>query len=545
MKESVSESAGRAWGAVVNKTTSHPFLRAERRDPVCLPSAADRHDPAERGSSPAQTHRAMSTRETWPASQLLLQPHLLSLIQLCLVNIWMCPNLHESTGKSVFAHRQEMPRFPVPLMFLKPFPRRLAFKQNRVQKYGFWKRVSQKHLGGGQHWGRAEDMSVFLGGRGMISAAGQSGPLQLLSRSVPWCSAALHQQGKRNSTAIPRRQTLILQFACWPDVGVNPEGFTRLLMESGAGYQRVPPSFFITLWSLFIFSTSSSEGGGCSGTHLHADTHQMNSGLMMKQLFSPHGSKRVSAVTPDLFPETTLLPSLPAIPSPRTSSAAQQLRRRRSSVGYAASKPLPLGSACRRGPHRGSMEVGMRVVRGLDWKWGNQDDGEGHLGTVVEIGRQGSTTTPDKTVVVQWDSGTRTNYRTGYQGAFDLLLYDNAQIGKHPDRKRRASEFKCLLKGLKFILCCCTTQAHEMYIVSLFCRKYTRCFSLWTERERVQRSLWSLSDGAALQMFSENMMLQASAAVLRVLRFQKLRIHKFSGENRRFTKRLCSCFCSS
>uniref|UniRef100_A0A8C7WHZ9 E3 ubiquitin-protein ligase MIB2 n=1 Tax=Oncorhynchus mykiss TaxID=8022 RepID=A0A8C7WHZ9_ONCMY len=78
---------------------------------------------------------------------------------------------------------------------------------------------------------------------------------------------------------------------------------------------------------------------------------------------------------------------------------------------------------------RGSMEVGMRVVRGLDWKWGNQDDGDGHVGTVVEIGRQGSTTTPDKTVVVQWDSGTRTNYRTGYQGSYDLLLYDNAQIG--------------------------------------------------------------------------------------------------------------------
>uniref|UniRef100_A0A8C1JI29 E3 ubiquitin-protein ligase MIB2 n=1 Tax=Cyprinus carpio TaxID=7962 RepID=A0A8C1JI29_CYPCA len=75
------------------------------------------------------------------------------------------------------------------------------------------------------------------------------------------------------------------------------------------------------------------------------------------------------------------------------------------------------------------MEVGMRVVRGVDWKWGNQDEGEGHVGTVVEIGRQGSTTTPDKTVVVQWDSGTRTNYRTGYQSAYDLLLYDNAQIG--------------------------------------------------------------------------------------------------------------------
>lgn len=33
------------------------------------------------------------------------------------------------------------------------------------------------------------------------------------------------------------------------------------------------------------------------------------------------------------------------------------------------------------------MEVGIRVVRGPDWKWGNQDDGEGHVGTVVEVGR--------------------------------------------------------------------------------------------------------------------------------------------------------------
>ncbi|XP_053137274.1 E3 ubiquitin-protein ligase MIB2 isoform X3 [Hemicordylus capensis] len=81
-----------------------------------------------------------------------------------------------------------------------------------------------------------------------------------------------------------------------------------------------------------------------------------------------------------------------------------------------------------------SMQVGMRVVRGADWKWSNQDNGEGNVGTVVEIGRQGSPTTPDKTVVVQWDHGTRTNYRTGFQGAYDLFLYDNAQIGvRHPN----------------------------------------------------------------------------------------------------------------
>uniref|UniRef100_A0A669ESU8 E3 ubiquitin-protein ligase MIB2 n=1 Tax=Oreochromis niloticus TaxID=8128 RepID=A0A669ESU8_ORENI len=135
------------------------------------------------------------------------------------------------------------------------------------------------------------------------------------------------------------------------------------------------------------------------------------------------------SVTPDLFPETTLVPSLPAVPSARAGSAPQKPRRRSSSRRDSVARPQTLPSACRPGPKRGSMEVGMRVVRGLDWKWGNQDDGEGHVGTVVEIGRQGSTTTPDKTVVVQWDSGTRTNYRTGYQGAYDLLLYDNAQIG--------------------------------------------------------------------------------------------------------------------
>ncbi|KAL3861794.1 hypothetical protein ACJMK2_007813 [Sinanodonta woodiana] len=80
------------------------------------------------------------------------------------------------------------------------------------------------------------------------------------------------------------------------------------------------------------------------------------------------------------------------------------------------------------------MEVGLRVVRGPDWKWGNQDDGDGHLGTVVEIGKPGSTTSPDKTVVVQWDSGSRTNYRVGYQGAYDLRIFDNASVGvKHPN----------------------------------------------------------------------------------------------------------------
>lgn len=30
--------------------------------------------------------------------------------------------------------------------------------------------------------------------------------------------------------------------------------------------------------------------------------------------------------------------------------------------------------------------VGSRVVRGPDWQWGDQDGGQGHVGTVVTIG---------------------------------------------------------------------------------------------------------------------------------------------------------------
>ncbi|XP_011307675.1 E3 ubiquitin-protein ligase MIB2 [Fopius arisanus] len=88
------------------------------------------------------------------------------------------------------------------------------------------------------------------------------------------------------------------------------------------------------------------------------------------------------------------------------------------------------------------LEVGLRVVRGPDWKWTDQDGGEGHAGTVVEIGKSplapvnGTTTassstdkTPDKTVIVQWDYGSRSNYRIGYQGYYDLLVFDNAAAG--------------------------------------------------------------------------------------------------------------------
>lgn len=64
--------------------------------------------------------------------------------------------------------------------------------------------------------------------------------------------------------------------------------------------------------------------------------------------------------------------------------------------------------------------VGARVARGPDWKWGKQDGGEGHVGTVRNF------ESPEEVVVV-WDNGTAANYRCA--GAFDLRILDSAPTG--------------------------------------------------------------------------------------------------------------------
>lgn len=65
--------------------------------------------------------------------------------------------------------------------------------------------------------------------------------------------------------------------------------------------------------------------------------------------------------------------------------------------------------------------VGARVVRGPDWKWGKQDGGEGHIGTVRNF------ESPEEVVVV-WDNGTAANYRCA--GAYDLRVLDSAPTGR-------------------------------------------------------------------------------------------------------------------
>ncbi|XP_071805761.1 E3 ubiquitin-protein ligase MIB2-like [Asterias amurensis] len=74
------------------------------------------------------------------------------------------------------------------------------------------------------------------------------------------------------------------------------------------------------------------------------------------------------------------------------------------------------------------MLKGLRVVRGRDWRWDDQDGGKGSVGTVVPSQVKERTSG----AWVRWDSGKAANYRAGGT-KFDLRIFDNAQVGvKHP-----------------------------------------------------------------------------------------------------------------
>ena len=67
------------------------------------------------------------------------------------------------------------------------------------------------------------------------------------------------------------------------------------------------------------------------------------------------------------------------------------------------------------------VNVGARIIRGPDWKWGKQDGGDGHVGTVRSFESH-------EEVVVVWDNGTAANYRCS--GAYDLRILDLGPAGK-------------------------------------------------------------------------------------------------------------------
>ena len=72
-----------------------------------------------------------------------------------------------------------------------------------------------------------------------------------------------------------------------------------------------------------------------------------------------------------------------------------------------------------------SVSPGIRVVRGPDWSWENQDGGEGCTGTIIETTKRNAI----GTVMVRWDNGKQSNYRIGHLNAYDLRVIDNGPIG--------------------------------------------------------------------------------------------------------------------
>lgn len=66
-----------------------------------------------------------------------------------------------------------------------------------------------------------------------------------------------------------------------------------------------------------------------------------------------------------------------------------------------------------------SAELGLRVRRGLDWDWGDQDGGpNGSLGLTVE----GEGQVDVGWVNVRWDHGEGNSYRVGANGKYDLMV---------------------------------------------------------------------------------------------------------------------------
>ena len=72
-------------------------------------------------------------------------------------------------------------------------------------------------------------------------------------------------------------------------------------------------------------------------------------------------------------------------------------------------------------------QISLRVVRGPDWNYGDQDGGECCLGTVVAVkaGRE-----DNKVAVVFWDNGSRGEYRCGEDGKYDLRVLESSPAGE-------------------------------------------------------------------------------------------------------------------
>ena len=111
------------------------------------------------------------------------------------------------------------------------------------------------------------------------------------------------------------------------------------------------------------------------------------------------------------------------------------------------------------------MSIGLRVVRGPNWKFGDKDGGEGHIGTVISV-------KDDNTAEVVWDNGNQVTCRIGKDRQKDLRVIDNAPAGiKHfgmacKECKRQpilGTRWACVeCKGVNLCTICYHSDKHDL-----------------------------------------------------------------------------------
>lgn len=75
-----------------------------------------------------------------------------------------------------------------------------------------------------------------------------------------------------------------------------------------------------------------------------------------------------------------------------------------------------------------AVQIGDRIIRGPDWCHGDEDGGNGFVGTVTEISKK------EKTCLVQWDYHGNTTQcgAEGEEGLTEIRVIDIQQSGNKP-----------------------------------------------------------------------------------------------------------------
>jgi hypothetical protein len=76
-------------------------------------------------------------------------------------------------------------------------------------------------------------------------------------------------------------------------------------------------------------------------------------------------------------------------------------------------------------------KIGLKVVRGKDWAWHNQDHHEGKesIGKIIQEAND------DGWVSVQWAHGRDISYRVGHRGQYDLYVYEEEKSSDNFDKE--------------------------------------------------------------------------------------------------------------